>query len=285
MQKIDLKQDFNTSIQKIEKLLKKSSSAALHEARKNLKKFRAYIRLIRYVIPEEQYIFLNVSARDIARSLAGARDLDSAIEACDRNYPKLSAYEKNLTTRLKKKIERYKKSFKKGKTQNENLYLLYQIQTQLEFINFNSINEQDIAFAYKKMYRKSKNYVKFLTEDDEIFFYHEWRKQVKYLRYQSAFLKDAWPDYYNWYENQLHLLSDILGNMQDNLLLDEYIKEHGFLKAQSAETYFELTHKLNISLKKKALTLGELLFIEPTKIAEQRMFKALVPQAINIPKN
>ena len=275
MEKIKLQQQLNIHLEKIEKLLRKSSASALHDARKNLKKFRALIRLIRYFIPNEKYVFLNTSARDIARTLATARDFDSAVEACERNYPKLNRYEKNLTTRLKKKIIKYKKQVKIGQEKEINLQILSKIKETVNLIDFTNISDDEVIFAYKKMYRKTKKYLKFLTQDDEIFYFHEWRKNVKYLRYQSAFLKTFWPDYYLWFENQLHILSDVLGNMQDNLLLSEYIKKHLFLKNMAAETYIYRTSKLNKELKINSLNKGELILTETSKSIEKRLKTAV----------
>jgi len=271
MEKIKLQNQLNIHLDKIEKLLRKSSSSALHDARKNLKKFRALIRLIRYFIPNEKYVFLNTSARDIARTLATARDFDSAVEACERNYPNLNRYEKNLTTRLKKKIIKYKKQVKIGQEKEINLQILSKIKETINSINFSGISDEEVIFAYKKMYRKTKKYLKFLNINDEIFYFHEWRKNVKYLRYQSAFLKDFWPDYYLWFENQLHVLSDVLGNMQDNLLLNEYIKKHSFLKNTAAETYIYRTFELNQNLKIKSLNKGQLILFDTSKAVEQRL--------------
>jgi len=275
MEKIKLQNQLNIHLEKIEKLLRKSSSSALHDARKNLKKFRALIRLIRYFIPDEKYIFLNISARDIARTLATARDFDSAVEACERNYPNLNRYEKNLTTRLKKKIIKYKKQVKIGQEKEINLQILSKIKETINLIDFTNISDDEVIFAYKKMYRKTKKYLNFLTMDDEIFYFHEWRKNVKYLRYQSAFLKTFWADYYLWFENQLHILSDVLGNMQDNLLINEYIKKHLFLKNMAAETYIYRTSELNKDLKIKSLDKGELVLFETSKSVEKRLKTAV----------
>ncbi len=262
MEKINLEAQLVSYLKKIEKFITKSSAASLHDARKNLKKFRALIRLIRYSINSQSYDFLNITARDIARTLAESRDLDSAIEACERNYPKLTSYQKNLTTRLRKKIIKYKKKKKDKANQSENLQKVSEMKSLIAQLQISDISDAEILLAYRKMYKKTKQYLNFLLVGDELFYFHEWRKKVKYLRYQTAFFQEFWLDYYAWYENQLHILSDLLGNMQDNELLNHYIKEYNFLVGQGAEKYKLKMAELNQILKESSIKTARLILSE-----------------------
>src|ERR671911_3201873 len=60
-----------------------SPSEAVHEARKDTKKLRALLRLVRYDIGEKAYRRESAAFRDAARELAGARDADVMITTLD----------------------------------------------------------------------------------------------------------------------------------------------------------------------------------------------------------
>jgi CHAD domain-containing protein len=57
---------------------------AIHDARKNLKAFRSYLRLMRAVVGEADYTAMNTSARDAARRLSEARDAQALHDAIDQ---------------------------------------------------------------------------------------------------------------------------------------------------------------------------------------------------------
>jgi len=56
----------------------------VHAARKNFKRVRAVVRLVRYAIGESTYRFVNDSIRDAGRPLSEVRDAKVLVEALDK---------------------------------------------------------------------------------------------------------------------------------------------------------------------------------------------------------
>src|SRR5436190_15203214 len=56
-----------------------SRAEAVHEARKDMKKLRALLRLVRGELGEELYVHENTVFRDTGRQLSGVRDADVMI--------------------------------------------------------------------------------------------------------------------------------------------------------------------------------------------------------------
>jgi CHAD domain-containing protein len=264
-------------------LLIVGDSVSLHEARKKLKFFRAYLRLIRNSIAIEDFEILNNNARDIARTLAGLRDFDSAVEACNRNYKQLNSHQRNLTTRIKNKLINQKEKYKEHipNFHDQNIDAIKLIKKSLQNIKFENISHVDIIKSYVKMYKKAKLYAFSLDAEDNVYIFHEWRKKIKYLRYQTQLLMPCWPIYFSFTETELHLLSDVLGNMQDNKLITTFIEEHKFLGDTSKEIYNELTQHLNQTLKYYSIQLGQRLFAHATRIEFQKIYASCTFVSMN----
>jgi len=255
-------------------LLISADSASIHECRKNLKIFRALIRLLKLAISKELYSELNLEARNISRFLAEFRDFDSAIEACDRNYVHLTSYHKNLNTRVKNKIKQIKHN--SGHNLNEAAALgkkgLSKLELLINQIIPETISSKDISQAYLKLYRKNKKIALHLSIEHTVEEFHEWRKQVKYLRYQVMFLGSSWPSYCQFFENELHVLSDFLGNMQDNQLVNSLILSNKLLGKNSQEHFYGSIEKMNLLLKQDALNLAKKLFSSSPKAEQNKLF-------------
>src|SRR5688572_28848189 len=65
---------------------------AVHEARKDLKKTRALLRLTRSGLPKSTYRSENRALRDAGRSLSGTRDADVMIQTVDKLAERFSGH-------------------------------------------------------------------------------------------------------------------------------------------------------------------------------------------------
>ncbi len=277
MSGVILVNELNAVLIRCNQLLVSPNSASIHECRKNLKMFRALIRLLKYAISRELFSELNLEARNISRFLAEFRDYDSALEACDRNYAHLTSYHKNLNTRVKHKILKIQQNnhFNLNKVAEFSSNGIGKLVWFIDQIIPETISLKAITDAYLKMYKKNKQYVLRLTIENTVDEFHEWRKQVKYLRYQVMFLSSAWPSYSFFLENELHILSDFLGNMQDNQLVNDLIVHNKLLKSNAHELFYVSILKMNQSLKQDALNLAKRVFASSAKAEHVKLFDEL----------
>lgn len=194
---------------------------AIHQLRKNMKKVRGALRLVRDVIGKNQYKEMNVAARDIARLGAQLRESNVRIETMNKlnahfNQEITGQFYPAITHKLK--IEH--NNLKSRLTEQENISK--QIVQQLNEVKMDmeklSIPEEGFdAFndGLKRVYKRGLKAMKKVHIESTTENHHEWRKRVKYLWYQLRILKNSWPEGLKGYINELHELSNYLGDDHD----------------------------------------------------------------------
>jgi CHAD domain-containing protein len=93
--------------------------------------------------------------------------------------------------------------------------------------------------------------------------FHEWRKRVKYHRYHVRMLRDAWPAILDPWREQLHQLSDLLGEDHDLAVLGGTLERYGaFDEAVDRSAISALIDRRRTELQARAHPLGERLLAE-----------------------
>jgi CHAD domain-containing protein len=103
--------------------------------------------------------------------------------------------------------------------------------------------------------------------------FHEWRKSTKYLRHQLELVEDSWPPVLHEMVQELHDLSDYLGEDHDLLVLRDKIATapSDFGDAGTVETAFALIERWQEELREKADLLGERIYAEKPKALVHRI--------------
>lgn len=238
----------------------------VHEVRKDFKKVRGILRLMRDAVPF--YKQENVFFRDEARKISDIRDATSVLEALEKLYEQ---HEEQL----------YQKAFDEVQTileteRREQSEKVFGEQHVLEEIN-ERLNDKKglirnwaipaeepedllpgLHRVYKrgyKMYRKSAR--KPSPEN-----YHTWRKRIKYLRYQLRVLRKVWPPFFKTWEEELHELSDLLGTDRDLMMLRDVLQEkrEAFSDEKNRHTVQSLIAGQRQALQQHALLMGRKLY-------------------------
>jgi CHAD domain-containing protein len=244
---------------------------AVHETRKGMKRIRAALRLVRGEIGEIVFEYENEIYRDAARHLAILRDSAVMVEtlesfrnqdeAIDTAVPFQVVYEKLVGI---KEVARQKFLEQKDTIPN----IVARLTEARERVETLPINRQDFG-AYqnglRRVYRRGRKRMNLAYEDgNSPEKFHDWRKRVKYLWHHIEILQPLWPPVFEVTANELHQLSDYLGEAHDAAVLVNYIAEN--------ETQFEgepelpllisrLNHKRQ-GLETAAQPLGLRLFAE-----------------------
>jgi CHAD domain-containing protein len=92
--------------------------------------------------------------------------------------------------------------------------------------------------------------------------YHDWRKRAKYLRYALELVGPAWPSVLGAHENELHTLTDLLGDGNDATQLASVSYFTDTEPTQAAEGMRDLIHTYRADLWTQALGLGSRLYAE-----------------------
>lgn len=261
-----IKEQCSESIELIQTKSNKDPHEVIHEVRKAFKKIRAALRLVRDHV--DFYKEENVFFRDEGRRISDIRDATSVIEALDEIYDHYSdqLYQKTFSHFRDFLVSRQGKM---EKTQVEADQVLATIGERLEqkcaeidnwSIKIESF--EDMAPSIERVYKRGRKAYKSALKSRSTEDLHEWRKRVKYLRYQLDLLNPLWPDFLESWEDELHDLSDYLGDNRDLYMLNALVEDHKdeFADAESCEMLKSLIRFRRNQLQTDALNIGKRLY-------------------------
>lgn len=235
----------------------------IHEVRKCFKKIRATLRLVRDHI--DFYKVENVFFRDQGRRISDIRDATSVIEGLDLLYEKYADQLYNKTFNhfrnflLDRRAQLLSQPPDSINVLNAIANDVSEKRTEIKAWSFSIENFKTIYPSVSRVYKRGRHAYQKVSETHHPDDFHEWRKRVKYLRYQLDLLNRTWPDLLSTWENELHKLSDYLGDDRDLLMLAEVADQNQQEFAQP--TSYQLLQSLIKSHREKlqyaALLLGQ----------------------------
>lgn len=249
-------------------LQKEDPHTAIHETRKTMKKMRGFSRLVRGEIGKKRYRQTNQYYRDVARQLSEARDITAMldtlqnlhealdIELCGQAFQDIKNHlssRKAAVSRIQINRDKLLENVLEDLNKAEKIHSKWKIR-QKGFDVFS----KGIKITYGKCQKAMKNaYKKQSTEN-----LHEWRKRSKYLRYQVDFLRDIWDEPMKTLENELHQLTDYLGDDHDLAVLKDYIEGMHYENEKAVSAMFTVMEQKRDELQKLAKPLGKKILYE-----------------------
>jgi len=225
---------------------------AVHEARKDIKKLRALVRLV------QADASWNRRLRVTARRLAGRRDADVLLETLDELIKSgdvakkpVRGLRKELAAEARREADDAQIPFAQAELTVARGEIDALAPRKDSFKAFRP-GLQQIYGDGRAAYRAARK----RPTDENL---HEWRKRVKDLWYSASILHSAWPALMNELSAEAHVLSDLLGDDHDLAMLTERAtgKKHKELRRAIA--------KRRKRLKKRAFKLGKRLYAEKPK--------------------
>lgn len=253
---------------------------AIHELRKNIKKIRGILRLIRHEIGNKKYHELNNYYKSIANEVAIVRDDTSQIELLvnlksrARNARLRYIFSKAIVQVQKNRKTELDNFIKASKPFFIQQFLLKQ-KNKIGELNFRGDPELFILKSLKRIHRRSRSAYELSGElkHDEI--YHNWRKQLKYLMYQILILNKNDNAYLNNYISGLDELNRLLGTLHDLDLLRSHINENKLivLKPDQKNALLKSIYQNKYSLKKKIEKTGLKVFEESSDEFAEKVYE------------
>lgn len=232
----------------------------VHGARKQLKRARATLRLLRPAIGDDLYSRENIAARDAARPLSSVRDHEVLHETLEGLVGELGSrpagvhlaplHAHELPVR---RLSEIKSELKRSITRARAW------QADVE-------GWDCIASGLRATYRRARRALRCAREDRATEDLHEWRKQTKYLWHQLQILTPLAAGPVGELADQFHRLADYLGDEHDLAIL------RGRIDAAALAAHIDRRRE---ELQVKALTLGERLYSDKSKEFVHRMLKVL----------
>jgi CHAD domain-containing protein len=241
------------------------SKPNVHGARKQLKRARATLRLLRSAIGEDLYGRENVAARDAARPLSRARDdevLSNALQGLLDHFGRTAPH-MHLGQSSQKlpaaQLDKIKAALKRCATRAE--------AWQLDAEGWDCI-----ASGLRATYRRARRALRHARTDRATEDLHEWRKQTKYLWHQLQVLTPLATGPVGELADEFHHLADYLGDEHDLAVLRERVGAPTTEISETASSALKtLIDRRREEFQDKALALGERLYADKSKAFVHRL--------------
>jgi CHAD domain-containing protein len=220
----------------------------VHGARKQLKRARATLRLLRAAIGDEPYRRENVVARDAARPLSSTRDdevMSDALNGLSERFgttiagvnvrPAAHAVSANQLISIKAALKK--------------------AMTRAQAWRPDADRWDSIATGLRSTYRRARRALRRARKDRATDDLHEWRKQTKYLWHQLQILTPIATGPVGELADEFHHLADYLGDEHDLAVL----------RPRVPAPATELVDRRREELQDKAFALGERLYADKSQ--------------------
>jgi CHAD domain-containing protein len=214
----------------IECLKNSQETEAIHRARKDIKKVRAILRLVRPQIDKKEFRTLTNLLRETAKSLGQVRDAHVNVKTLNTLKRPLKGtlrphafrhFSAELTERLDNEMNRFAKRNIAKNLECEMRCVSIQLnQLQIQRKGWKALGPGiKTAYADGQCARELARKTGF-AED-----FHKWRKRTKELWYQVTLLRRIWPEQLDAILRDLEILEENLGNDHDLVMLQDAIRQ------------------------------------------------------------
>lgn len=246
--------------------------AAIHGARRCMKKLRAVLRLVRDEIGDELYHAENRRFRDATRCLSDARDATVLTQTLGKLRDDAAAAVTDAAFRVAREslLAASRRDGKGGDEEMEKTMrkVADELRAALRSVDEWPIARDDFRALRRgllKIYKRGRRAFAEVVDEPQVENLHEWRKQVKYFWYHIRILRPMWPELLGTMADELRDLSEALGDDHDFALLDEKLR--GEMSGHPGEQAVirSLIARRRSALQERALARGARIFAEKPK--------------------
>jgi CHAD domain-containing protein len=256
--------------------------AAIHETRKDLKKTRAVLRLVRDRIGEETYRRENSRFRYAAHTLAGSREAEAKVETLNGLAERFGDRLPEGFEVLRKSLERERdalvaaQSDQDSKTRRLAARAAGEIaagRAAVDDWSYAKSGWKLLAPGLERTYKRGRARFSDARANPTPENVHEWRKRVKDLWYHLRLLRDSWPEVLGAMSDQAHELSDLLGDHHDLSVLAQDLRDRSELAGgiQQSAGILNLLETRQEELFEAAVPIGRRLYADPPKVFAERL--------------
>jgi CHAD domain-containing protein len=245
-----------------------ASDAAVHAARKDLKRARATLRLLREAVGQPVYARENAVLRDVARSWSVLRDARVLLDQLDGLVERCGAPARALPLEnLRRELRRERRAARRQWMQHPDALLseVAALQNVYERSARWRVGERGwsvLGPGLKHVYARGRRGLTLAAAKRSPENLHEWRKQAKYLWHQLQLLTPLWPGQIGELADQAHKLADYLGNDHDLAVLRARVLDRAQLlpTRTGRGVLLGMIDQVRTELQDKAFVLGERIY-------------------------
>jgi CHAD domain-containing protein len=264
------------ALQQLRQESEEDTAAAVHEARKDLKKLRSVLRLVRDELGDDVYRRENTRFRDAGRELAGARDAEVKLETLQSL---IARFDGRLTEDALAPFAKALEEERQRESRLDDRGVLERAVAEIEAgeaaVDDWPLRADDwslIEPGLERAYRRGRDRFADVRKEASDEAVHEWRKRVKDLWYQLRIVRNAWPEVLDETADQAHELSDLLGDHHDLAVLrDDALERRELLADGELERVLAAISERQDELADKAISLGHRIYAEKPKAFVRRL--------------
>lgn len=249
----------------------------VHGARKCLKRIRSMLLLARPGVPERAYDNLKERLVAIARSLAPARDAHALLEtlgkvAADAEGTDYATPVHALREWLFQRRKAAERTLE-GQAAADAMRSLLELRPSFAGLAVHPDSFHPLAEGLRRSYRATRNAFRHAAAGDCDEEHHDWRKGVQRHWRHMQLLATCWPSELNARVEAARNLSQLLGDDHDIALLCQLASAPtmAFGSPEETQSFLKRCRKRQRRLRRKALVLGERLFVERAGPFAQRI--------------
>jgi CHAD domain-containing protein len=252
-------------------------AASIHGARKDLKKLRAVMRLLRRELGDDLYRTENRRYRDAGRLLSASRDGEVVLRTLDalgERFPRLITAEAvgDWRAQLEGERERALADARRGATIAVARNAVEAGRARIAGWPLERDSWRLVLPGVERTYRRGRRAMRRATEEPSGERLHEWRKRAKDLWYQLRILEDALPGALADALGEADALADALGDHHDLTVLQANLAA-GEPASPPRRLLDEAIERRQRELFAAALERGEALYASRPKSFKRQMRK------------
>ena len=244
-----------------------TAEEAVHEARKDVKKLRALLRLVRSSTSTKVRTRENEALRDVGRSLSGKRDADVMLATLEG----LEDLPPDVAAPLRAQLEEHRSAMAVASTDATALELT-RIRERVRTWTPPGDNFVVVRAGLERGYWRGQRALRTARKDPSAENLHELRKRVKDHWYALTILRDVWPPVMDSLAKAAHALSERLGEDHDLEVLLDFAKKRA-TDPDGADRLAVLAGVIESrreGLRFEAFALGQRLYVErPRALADR----------------
>jgi len=245
---------------------------AVHGARKDMKKLRAVLRLLRGPLPKKVRRAEDERYRDAARSLAASRDAEVKLQTLE----KLAGQAGDLPEEAVEAWRQLLAGDRKAAVDTDEAALAAAAAAieagrgAIDRWQLDGDGWKTVDSGLTRVYRRGRRGLREVEADPGEANVHQWRKRAKDLRYALELLEGAWSGPLGATAGEARRLTDLLGDHHDLALLRADLRERR-LGGEEARRIEATIGERQERLVGQALPLGRRLYAEPPKAFSRRL--------------
>jgi CYTH domain-containing protein/CHAD domain-containing protein len=250
------------------------SAEAVHGARKDMKKLRTVLRLLRDQLPRKTYEEQNQLFRDAARALSASRDAEVKLGTLDGLGEHVNGLPSEAFDAWRTILETDREAAANAARDEPAMAEAEaKIEVGLEAIEAWPLQGDSwrlIDGGLRRAYRRGRKAMRAAEAEPSEANFHEWRKRAKDLWYALRLLQESWPRTLEATVEEAHQLSDLLGDHHDLAVLrgDLHQRRLGAEETAALEAAIELRER---ELAAAAFDLGHRLYAERPRDFTRRL--------------